>query len=162
QPSQSCQSQPSTPGGAATTSSPGAPFNGNVVSGGVYANGPGTGGPGTATGTGHITNPTAVSQYDVAGFQGVQPGHPASTTDRWRLGRHQPLQPRASRPGFGLERPAFNPSNCSPPLRPRRRSARVGHDEEVLERDPPCPEGAEEPTGEQRERDRTRHLLRHE
>jgi hypothetical protein len=76
QPGQSCQSQPSTPGGAATTSSQGAPFNQNGVSGGVYANGPQTGGPGTATGTGHITNPTAVSQYDVACFQVSQPGHP--------------------------------------------------------------------------------------
>jgi hypothetical protein len=76
QPGQSCQSEPNTPGGAATTSSPGAPFNESGVSGGVYANGPGTGGPGTATGTGHITNPTAVSQYDVACFQVSQPGHP--------------------------------------------------------------------------------------
>jgi hypothetical protein len=76
QPGQSCQSEPNTPGGAATTASRGAPFNVNGVSGGVYANGPGTGGPGTATGTGRISNPTAVSQYDVACFQVSQPGHP--------------------------------------------------------------------------------------
>jgi hypothetical protein len=70
QPSQSCQSQPNTPGGAATATSPGAPFNGDGVSGGVYANGPGS------TPNGRVTNPKAVSQYDVACFQVSQPGHP--------------------------------------------------------------------------------------
>jgi hypothetical protein len=68
QPSQSCQSQPASPGGGNSSVSPGSPFQG-ASSAGVYANGPGTGGPGTATGTGHITNPNAVSQYDVACFQ---------------------------------------------------------------------------------------------
>ena len=74
QPSQSCQSQPSAPGGGNSSVSSGSPFQG-ASSAGVYANGPGTGGPGTATGTGHITNPTAVSQYDVACFQ-VSQQHP--------------------------------------------------------------------------------------
>ena len=68
QPSQSCQNEPSSPGGGNSAVSPGSPFQGGS-SGNVYANGPGTGGPGTATGTGHITNPNAVSQYDVACFQ---------------------------------------------------------------------------------------------
>jgi hypothetical protein len=68
QPSQSCQAEPSAPGGGNSTTSSGSPFQG-ASSAGVYANGPGTGGPGTATGTGHITNPTAVSQYDVACYQ---------------------------------------------------------------------------------------------
>jgi hypothetical protein len=78
QPSQSCGSATalSNPGGLVTQSNPGAPFlNSNGVSGGVYANGPGTGGPGTATGTGHITNSNAVSQYDVACYQ-VSQTHP--------------------------------------------------------------------------------------
>jgi hypothetical protein len=75
QPTQSCQAQPSAPGGGNSSQSSGSPFAG-ASSAGVYANGPGTGGPGTATGTGHITNPTAVSQYDVACFQNSQPGHP--------------------------------------------------------------------------------------
>jgi hypothetical protein len=74
QPSQSCQIQPASPGGGNSSVSSGSPFQG-TSSAGVYANGPGTGGPGTATGTGHITNPTAVSQYDVACFQVSQP-HP--------------------------------------------------------------------------------------
>ena len=69
QPGESCQSQPSNPGGAATRNSPGAPFNTSGVSGGVYANGPGS------TPNGHVTNPTAVSQYDVACFQ-VSQHHP--------------------------------------------------------------------------------------
>lgn len=68
QPSQSCQAEPSAPGGGNSSVSTGSPFQG-ASSAGVYANGPGTGGPGTATGTGHITNPTAVSQYDVACYQ---------------------------------------------------------------------------------------------
>ncbi len=76
QPSQSCGSTiaPSTPGGGNSATSTGSPFQG-ASSAGVYANGPGTGGPGTATGTGHITNPTAVSQYDVACYQ-VSQQHP--------------------------------------------------------------------------------------
>jgi len=68
QPSQSCQAEPSAPGGGNSSVSSGSPFQG-ASSAGVYANGPGTGGPGTATGTGHITNPNAVSQYDVACYQ---------------------------------------------------------------------------------------------
>ena len=68
QPSQSCQAEPTAPGGGNSSTSSGSPFQG-ASSAGVYANGPGTGGPGTATGTGHITNPTAVSQYDVACYQ---------------------------------------------------------------------------------------------
>jgi hypothetical protein len=69
QPSQSCQQQVAEPGKAANAG--GSAFNENPggVAGSVYANGPGTGGPGTTTGTGHITNPTAVAQYDVACFQ---------------------------------------------------------------------------------------------
>ena len=76
QPSQSCGSTtaPTTPGGGNSSTSTGSPFQG-ASSAGVYANGPGTGGPGTATGTGHITNPNAVSQYDVACFQ-VSQQHP--------------------------------------------------------------------------------------
>jgi hypothetical protein len=70
QPSQSCGSQTAStmPGGGNSSTSTGSPFQG-ASSAGVYANGPGTGGPGTATGTGHITNPNAVSQYDVACYQ---------------------------------------------------------------------------------------------
>jgi hypothetical protein len=68
QPGQSCQAQPEAPGGGNSPVSTGSPFQG-ASSAGVYANGPGTGGPGTATGTGHITNPNAVSQYDVACYQ---------------------------------------------------------------------------------------------
>lgn len=70
QPSQSCGSPTAStvPGGGNSSTSTGSPFQG-ASSAGVYANGPGTGGPGTATLTGHITNPTAVSQYDVACYQ---------------------------------------------------------------------------------------------
>ena len=66
QPSQSCQdpATSTTPGNAGNPSNTGSPFSPNGTSGGVYANGPGTGGP-----NGAITNPTAVSQYDVACFQ---------------------------------------------------------------------------------------------
>jgi hypothetical protein len=76
QPSQSCGSPTAStmPGGGNSSTSTGSPFQG-ASSAGVYANGPGTGGPGTATGTGAITNPNAVSQYDVACFQVSQP-HP--------------------------------------------------------------------------------------
>src|SRR5205823_9419199 len=68
--SQSCGGQNATtmPGGGNSSTSTGSPFQG-ASSAGVYANGPGTAGPGTATGTGHITNPNAVSQYDVACYQ---------------------------------------------------------------------------------------------
>jgi|GraSoiStandDraft_41_1057321.scaffolds.fasta_scaffold5385199_1 hypothetical protein len=71
QPSQSCGSTtaPNTPGGGNSSQSTGSPFAG-ASSAGVYANGVGTGGP-----NGAITNPTAVSQYDVACFQVSQP-HP--------------------------------------------------------------------------------------
>ncbi len=70
QPSQSCGGLNATtmPGGGNSSTSTGSPFQG-ASSADVYANGPGTGGPGTATGTGHITNPNAVSQYDVACYQ---------------------------------------------------------------------------------------------
>lgn len=70
QPSQSCGSPTAStmPGGGNSSISTGSPFQG-ASSAGVYANGPGTGGPGTATGTGHITNSNAVSQYDVACYQ---------------------------------------------------------------------------------------------
>jgi len=72
QPSQSCEdpATSTTPGNAGNPSNTGSPFSPNGTSGGVYANGPGTGGP-----NGAITNPTAVSQYDVACFQNSQP-HP--------------------------------------------------------------------------------------
>ena len=72
QPSQSCQdpATSTTPGNAGNPNNTGSPFSPNGTSGGVYANGFGTGGP-----NGHITNPTAVSQYDVACFQNSQP-HP--------------------------------------------------------------------------------------
>jgi hypothetical protein len=70
EPSQSCGSPSAStmPGGGNSSISSGSPFQG-ASSAGVYANGPGTGGPGTATGTGHITNLNAVSQYDVACYQ---------------------------------------------------------------------------------------------
>ena len=67
QPGQSCENPATstTPGNAA--SALGSAFNPNGVSGGVYANGPGS------TPNGQVTNPTAVSQYDVACFQNSQP-----------------------------------------------------------------------------------------
>ena len=55
-----------TPPSPQATSAPGAPFNPDGVSGGVYADGPGS------TPNGHVTNPTAVSQYDVACFEASQ------------------------------------------------------------------------------------------
>jgi hypothetical protein len=69
QPGQSCQNPATstTPGNA--SGAPGSPFNANGTSGGVYANGPGS------TPNGGVTNPTAVSQYDVACFQNSQPHH---------------------------------------------------------------------------------------
>ena len=76
QPGQSCQDLVAAggkePGQAAGAR--GSAFNEDPggVAGAVYANGPGTGGPGSATGTGHITNPTAVSQYDIACYQQSQ------------------------------------------------------------------------------------------
>ncbi len=65
QPNQSCQAQTLNPGGSATTSSPGSPFNTGGVADGRYA------------GSGFVTqsNPNAVSQYDVSCFQVSQP-HP--------------------------------------------------------------------------------------
>ena len=72
QPGQSCGSTTasSSPGNTTSASSPGSPFSTNGgVSAGVYANGPGT------TPNHKITNPTAVSQYDVACFQ-VSQTHP--------------------------------------------------------------------------------------
>jgi hypothetical protein len=54
QPNQSCEEQPATPGHA--SSARGSAFNPDGVSGGVYADG-------------QHSNPTAVSQYDVACFQ---------------------------------------------------------------------------------------------
>jgi hypothetical protein len=67
QPGQSCEdpATSTTPGNAGDPSNTGSPFSPNGTSGGVYADGPGTGGPNG----GAITNPTAVSQYDVACFQ---------------------------------------------------------------------------------------------
>ena len=62
QPSQSCQVT-TTPPSVQATNATGAPFNPNGVSGGVYANGPGS------TPNGSVSNPKAVSQYDVACFQ---------------------------------------------------------------------------------------------
>jgi hypothetical protein len=57
QPGQSCQSQPSTPGNAA--SAPGSAFNTSGKAGTVYA----------GTQPQNSTNPKSVSQYDVACFQ---------------------------------------------------------------------------------------------
>ena len=57
QPGQSCQSQPSTPGNAA--SAPGSAFNTSGKAGSVYA----------GTQPQNSTNPKSVSQYDVACFQ---------------------------------------------------------------------------------------------
>jgi hypothetical protein len=73
QPSQSCGSEPSAPGGGNSSQSPGSPFA--TVPGksaGVYAN-PGTT-PGGGPNAGN-SNPHAVAQYDVACFQVSQP-HP--------------------------------------------------------------------------------------
>ncbi len=57
QPNQSCQSQPSTPGNAATA--PGSAFNTSGVAGSHYA----------GTQPQNSKNSTSVSQYDVACFQ---------------------------------------------------------------------------------------------
>ena len=57
QPNQSCQSQPSTPGHAATA--PGSAFNTSGVAGSHYA----------GTQPQNSKNPKSVSQYDVACFQ---------------------------------------------------------------------------------------------
>lgn len=61
QPSQSCGSQPSTPGNSA--SSPGSVFNQTGQAGTVYA-----GNTGSAS-LAHANSANAVSQYDVACFQ---------------------------------------------------------------------------------------------
>jgi hypothetical protein len=65
QPNQSCQAQPSTPGGGNSANSPGSPFTGGVADG-KYA----------GTQPQNSNNPNSVSQYDVACFQVSQPGHP--------------------------------------------------------------------------------------
>ncbi len=65
QPGQSC-SVTTTPPSTQATAGHGSPFNAGGVSGGVYANGPGS------TPNGSVTNPKAVSQYDVACFQATQ------------------------------------------------------------------------------------------
>ncbi len=57
QPNQSCQAEPSTPGGAA--SAPGSAFNTSGVAGTVYA----------GQQPQNSGNPNAVSQYDVACFE---------------------------------------------------------------------------------------------
>ncbi len=62
QPSQSCQSQPSSPGHAST--SPGAPFNEPTAT-----NPGGKGGAAYNAGNANSPNPKAVSQYDVACYQ---------------------------------------------------------------------------------------------
>jgi hypothetical protein len=61
QPNQSCQAQPSTPGGAASAS--GSAFNTSGKAGTVYA----------GTQPQNSVNPKSVSQYDVACFQVSQP-----------------------------------------------------------------------------------------
>jgi hypothetical protein len=64
QPNQSCEDQPSTPGGGSSANSPGSPFTGGV-SDGKYA----------GSQPQNSKNATSVSQYDVACFQVSQPGH---------------------------------------------------------------------------------------
>ncbi len=61
QPNQSCQAQPSTPGGAA--SAPGSAFNTSGKAGTVYA----------GTQPQNSKNPNSVSQYDVACAQVSKP-----------------------------------------------------------------------------------------
>ena len=58
QPNQSCEDQPSTPGGGNSANSPGSPFVGGV-SDGKYA----------GSQPQNSNNPNSVSQYDVACFQ---------------------------------------------------------------------------------------------
>jgi hypothetical protein len=65
QPNQSCQAQPSTPGGGNSANSPGSPFTGGVADGKYAGSQPQ-----------NSRNPNSVSQYDVACFQVSQPGHP--------------------------------------------------------------------------------------
>jgi len=65
QPNQSCEQQPSTPGGGNSENSPGSPFTGGVADG-KYA----------GAQSQNSKNPNSVSQYDVACFQVSQPGHP--------------------------------------------------------------------------------------
>jgi len=65
QPNQSCEDQPSTPGGGNSANSPGSPFH-DGVSDGKYA----------GSQPQNSRNPNSVSQYDVACFQVSQPGHP--------------------------------------------------------------------------------------
>jgi hypothetical protein len=65
QPSQSCQAQPSAPGGGNSSNSPGSPFA-DGHSAGQYA----------GSQPQNSNNPKSVAQYDVACFQNSQPGHP--------------------------------------------------------------------------------------
>jgi len=58
QPNQSCEEQPSTPGGGNSANSPGSPFH-DGVSDGKYA----------GSQPQNSNNPKSVSQYDVACFQ---------------------------------------------------------------------------------------------
>jgi len=58
QPNQSCEEQPSTPGGGNSANSPGSPFH-DGVSDGKYA----------GSQPQNSNNPNSVSQYDVACFQ---------------------------------------------------------------------------------------------
>ncbi len=64
QPNQSCEEQPSMPGGGNSANSPGSAFVGGV-SDGMYA----------GSQPQNSNNPNSVSQYDVACFQVSQP-HP--------------------------------------------------------------------------------------
>ncbi len=65
QPNQSCEEQPSTPGGGNSANRPGSPFH-DGVSDGKYA----------GSQPQNSNNPNSVSQYDVACFQVSQPGQP--------------------------------------------------------------------------------------
>jgi hypothetical protein len=65
QPSQSCQAQPSAPGGGNSSHGTASPFvagSSTLVYAGAQAQ--------------NSKNPKSVSQYDVACFQNSQPGHP--------------------------------------------------------------------------------------
>jgi len=65
QPNQSCQAQPSTPGGGNSANSPGSPFHGGVADSKYAGSQPQ-----------NSKNPQSVAQYDVACFQVSQPRHP--------------------------------------------------------------------------------------
>jgi hypothetical protein len=66
QPSQSCQAEPSAPGGGNRANSPGSPFGTAAGAAANYA----------GAQPQNSRNPKSVSQYDVACFQNSQPGHP--------------------------------------------------------------------------------------